>query len=61
MKHVGFFDWNGKFHEADVSEVKKSDINPMFDTHIACVKMNDGTYFEIYSVDGELHGYIESI
>ena len=61
MAYVRFFDWAGKYQEADVVEVEKTDINHLFDAHIASVEMTDGSYFEIYSVDGELHGYRESI
>ena len=59
MKHVRFFDRNGKYNEADIVEVEKKDIDPVFDEHIAGVEMDDGSYFEIYSVDGELHGYLD--
>ena len=59
MVHIGFFDWNNSYQEADVVVVDKSEINPIHDAHIASVEMADGSYFEIYSVDGELHGYLD--
>ncbi len=59
MAHIGFFDWNNKYQEADVVVVDKNEINPICDTHVASVEMTDGSYFEIYSVDGELHGYLD--
>lgn len=54
-----FYDWDGNYCEAEVAEVSKSEVNPVFDTYVASVEMSDGAYFEIYSVDGELCGYYE--
>lgn len=55
---IRFFDWNGNFHEAFVKIVSKTEICPLFDTHIASVELNDG-FIEIWNVDGELWGYYE--
>lgn len=54
-----FFDWEGNYCEAEVTEVAKSEVNFLFDTHIASVEMADGSHFEIYNIDGELCGYYE--
>ena len=55
---ISFFTEDNKFiKDANVRMVKKEDIT-MFDTCISSVEYNDGSFVDIYYINGELVGVI---
>ena len=56
MMLISFFTWDNRFiPNANVRMVGKEEIT-MFDTCISSVEYNDGSFIDIYYINGELVG-----
>ena len=56
---LSFFAWDGSFIEnANIIEIKKTDVNWATDIHIASVECNVG-WWEVYNINGKLCAYWE--
>lgn len=59
QRFVRFFNENNEYMEAYVNIVTKNDINARFDSFVADVEYTDGSWLQIYNVNGILMGYFE--